>query len=68
MNDNDDGTGKANGSCIGRSSRRSVIVNLERVKELQPTDKGQYVIILADGKRLTMSRGIRNLQTAIEAC
>lgn len=45
---------------------RSVIVNLERVKELQPMGKGQYVIILGDGKRLTMSRGIRDLQRAVE--
>jgi two-component system, LytTR family, response regulator len=45
---------------------RSVIVNLERVKELQPMGKGQYVIILANGKRLTMSRGIRDLQHALE--
>lgn len=45
---------------------RSVIVNLERVKELQPMGKGQYVIILANGKRLTMSRGIRDLQQALE--
>lgn len=45
---------------------RSVIVNLERVKELQPMGKGQYVIILVNGKRLTMSRGIRDLQHALE--
>lgn len=45
---------------------RSAIVNLERVKELQPLGKGQYVIILASGKQLTMSRGIRDLQTALE--
>jgi two-component system LytT family response regulator len=45
---------------------RSVIVNLGRVKELQPMGKGQYVIILASGKRLAMSRGIRDLQQALE--
>jgi two-component system LytT family response regulator len=47
---------------------RSVIVNLERVKELQPMGKGQYIIILANGKQLTMSRGIRDLQQALEPC
>lgn len=47
---------------------RSVIVNLERVKELQPMGKSQYVIILANGKRLNMSRGIRDLQQALEPC
>jgi len=45
---------------------RSVIVNLERVKELQPMGKGQYVLILTDGTELNMSRGIRDLQLAIE--
>jgi two-component system LytT family response regulator len=47
---------------------RSVIVNLERVKELQPMSKGQYVIMLANGRQLTMSRGIRDLQHALEPC
>jgi two-component system LytT family response regulator len=47
---------------------RSVIVNLERVKELQPMGKGQYVIMLANGRQLTMSRGIRDLQHALEPC
>lgn len=47
---------------------RSAIVNLERIKELQPMGKGQYVIILTDGKQLTMSRGIRDLQQALEPC
>ena len=45
---------------------RSAIVNLERVKELQPMGKGQYVIILTNGKQLTMTRGIRDLQTSLE--
>jgi two-component system LytT family response regulator len=46
---------------------RSVIVNLERVKELQPMGKGQYVIILINGKQLTMSRGIRDLEHAVRS-
>jgi two-component system LytT family response regulator len=46
---------------------RSVIVNLERVKELQPMGKGQYVIILTNGKQLTMSRGIRDLEQAVQS-
>jgi hypothetical protein len=28
--------------------------------------KGQYIIILGNGKQLTMSRGIRDLQSALE--
>src|SRR5207247_11246540 len=50
---------KLNPKSFQRISR-SAIVNLERVKELQPLGKGQYVIVLADGKKLTMSRGIRD--------
>ena len=45
---------------------RSLIVNLERIKELQPMGKGEYIVILASGKHLTMSRGIRELHRALE--
>src|SRR5262245_18405540 len=44
---------------------RSVIVNIERIKELQPMMKGDYVVILQSGKQLTMTRGIRELQQAL---
>ena len=44
---------------------RSGIVNIERIKELQPMAKGEYVVILHNGKRLTMTRGIRDLQQAL---
>jgi two-component system LytT family response regulator len=46
---------------------RSLIVNLERVKELQPMGKGQYVVMLTSGKQLTMSRGIRDLELAVQS-
>src|SRR5262245_10529037 len=36
---------------------RSAIVNIERIKELQPMAKGEYVVILSGGKQLTMTRG-----------
>jgi two-component system, LytTR family, response regulator len=35
---------------------RSVIVNTDRVREIQPWFKGDYVLILADGTRLTSGR------------
>jgi two-component system LytT family response regulator len=38
---------------------RSTIVNLDRVKELQPLFHGEYTVILRDGVRLTLSRGYR---------
>jgi DNA-binding LytR/AlgR family response regulator len=38
---------------------RSTIVNLDRVKELQPLFYGEYAVILQDGTRLTMSRSFR---------
>ncbi len=38
---------------------RSIIVNFERVKELQPWFHGDYVVILQDGKQLTSSRSYR---------
>lgn len=39
---------------------RSVIVNTERVKQLQPLFHGEYAVILADGTRLTLSRRYRD--------
>jgi len=41
---------------------RSRIVNTERVKELQPWFNGDYVVVLRDGTRLTLSRGYKKLQ------
>lgn len=39
---------------------RSTIVNLERVKELQPFYRGEFVAVLHDGTRLKLSRGCRD--------
>jgi two-component system, LytTR family, response regulator len=38
---------------------RSHIVNIERVRELQPWFNGEYVVFLRSGARLTLSRGYR---------
>jgi two-component system, LytTR family, response regulator len=39
---------------------RSAIVNLDRVREVQPWFQGDYVLILTDGTRLTSTRGYRD--------
>jgi len=38
---------------------RSTIVNLDRIKELQPLFHGEYAVILMDGTRVTLSRSYR---------
>jgi len=38
---------------------RSHIVNIERIKELQPWFNGEYVVMLRNGTKLTLSRGYR---------
>lgn len=38
---------------------RSTIVNVERVRELQPWIRGDSVVILRDNTRLTLSRNYR---------
>lgn len=38
---------------------RSCIVNLDRIKELQPMFHGEYTVILAGGTRVTLTRGYR---------
>jgi two-component system LytT family response regulator len=39
---------------------RSTIVNIDRIKELQPLFNGEYLVILRTGARLTLSRGYRD--------
>lgn len=41
-------------------AHRSAIVNLARVKALDPLPAGEYVITLTTGTRLTLSRGFRD--------
>lgn len=46
---------------------RSAIVNLDRVKELQPLFYGDYAVILQNGSKLNMSRNYRErLQAMLE--
>lgn len=40
---------------------RSTIVNVERIKELQPLFHGEYAVILRNGKTLTLSRSYRDV-------
>ena len=49
---------------------RSVIVNLDRVRELHPLSYGEYAVVLTDGKRLTLSRSHRSrvLSLLTQAC
>jgi two-component system LytT family response regulator len=39
---------------------RSTIINVDRIKELQPWFKGDYVVILSDGARLKLSRRFKD--------
>ncbi len=39
---------------------RSTIVNLDRVREMQPWFSGEYVVIMKDGTQLKLSRGYRD--------
>lgn len=46
---------------------RSTIVNVERIRDIQPLFKGEYVITLIGGKRLKSSRGYRReLQSLLD--
>lgn len=38
---------------------RSTIVNVDRIREMQPLSYGEYAVILQDGTRLTLSRSFR---------
>jgi len=45
---------------------RSVILNLDRVQELQPLFKGENVILLKNGKSYPTSRPLREIQQKLE--
>lgn len=46
---------------------RSLIVNVNRIRELQPCDNGEYIAVLRNGKELSCSRGCRfELQRLID--
>ena len=45
---------------------RSTLVNVEQIKELQPLFKGEHVVVLHNGKQLSMTRGIREVQEALK--
>jgi two-component system LytT family response regulator len=46
---------------------RSTVVNIGRIKELQPVNSGEYIVVLKSGKELSCSRGYRaGLQQLIE--
>jgi two-component system, LytTR family, response regulator len=43
-----------------RRIHRSTIVNLDRIQDLRPALRGDYVVTLVDGRRLTLSRTYRD--------
>jgi len=45
---------------------RSTLVNADQIKELQPLFKGEHAVVLNNGKQLTMTRGVRELQEALK--
>jgi len=45
---------------------RSTLVNADRIKELQPLFKGEHAVVLHNGKQLTMTRGVRELQELLK--
>jgi len=45
---------------------RSILVNLERIKGVQSTPRGEYLIILQDDRQLMMTRGIKEIQERLQ--
>ena len=46
---------------------RSAIVNLNRVREVQPLAAGEYCVVLKTGAKLDMTCSLRDLQTRLES-
>jgi two-component system LytT family response regulator len=45
---------------------RSILVNLERIKGLQSTPRGESLVVLQDDRQLMMTRGIREIQERLQ--
>ena len=45
---------------------RSVMVNLDCIKELQPMFKGEYVVILEGGRSFAMTRGLKEVEQLLK--
>jgi len=45
---------------------RSALVNRDRVREIQPDDAGDHMVILSDGKRIAMSRSAREVELSLK--
>jgi two-component system LytT family response regulator len=44
---------------------RSAIVNLDFIKELQPQSRGNHLVVLQNGKRITMTCGLRKVEQVL---
>lgn len=47
-------------------ANRSAIVNLHRVEAVQPAVRGEHVVVLHNGKELSLTRGVREIQHRLE--
>lgn len=45
---------------------RSAIVNLERIRQVEPAFNDEHVVVLTDGTRLPLTRGLRELQERLK--
>ena len=46
---------------------RSAIVNMDRIKSVQPATRGEHVVVLKDGRELPLTRGVREVQDRLES-
>ena len=46
---------------------RSAIVNLDRIKAVQPATRGEHVVVLKNGRELPLTRGVREVQQRLES-
>jgi hypothetical protein len=41
-------------------------VNLDRIQQVEPAFNDEHVVVLADGTRLPLTRGVRELQERLK--
>jgi two-component system LytT family response regulator len=45
---------------------RSILVNLQRIKGLQSTPSGEYLVVLNDDRQLMMTRGLKEIRERLQ--
>ena len=51
----------------GQGSAAATQTMLDRIKTVEPATRGEHVVVLKDGRKLSLTRGVREVQQRLES-